>query len=110
MLCILRKAVHELSLSRKQDNKEDFNNLVLINSCFFSVPRNLTKSTATSNGRDSEAHSENKQNTCCKTSSLAEVLVTAILMAVVVVLEYAMFWFARNSSVVSRSPRQSVSM
>ena len=108
MLCILIK-VPVPSSSHKQENKEDLKHFALISSSIFRVPRNLTKSTAISIGRDSGAQSENKQNTCRRTASLSKALVIAILTAEVVVLEYAVFSFARTFSVASRPPWESLS-
>ena len=108
MLCILKKA-YAPSLSCRQDNKEALKSLVLINSADCPVIRDWTNSTATSIGRDSGAHRENKYNTSRRTSSLSKALIIAIWMAVVVVLEYAMFSLARSSSVTLRLPWESAS-
>ena len=108
MWCILKK-VYGSSLPCKHDNEVELKSLVLINSSVCPVTRNLMKSTATSTGRGSASQSENKQNTSRRTSSVSKALVIAIWMAVVVVLEYAMFWFARSLAAASRSPRERAS-
>ena len=103
------KYPEDLSSLYKQVIKVDFIIFALISSSVLPEVRALTKSTATSMGRGSEAISEKRRNVCRRTSSLSENVFSAIFIEVVIVLGYASLSVARSFSVLSRSPREQTS-